>query len=268
MSEEAPKYEVKVKREPITVRLNQEVILLGRSLARTIHGSEDKLGNLIEDAIKLMSAQQEDEIRAAALLQTTEEILMRRISDRFDSMFKELMKRENKMVERIAGLQAVSAFETCLVELMFKDRLVKSQAEKARYEELRSLAANKMKDRLTKAGAEQIAELQEQYEKLIVQYNDLVDQYNNILSKHKNLTSEAEKLGQAYKTTLEQKKSLQSQNTALEDYIKDCKELIKWHDELIEGYVEEQKGFGLNKKNLRQFIEAFMQENPKPRVKE
>lgn len=266
MSEEAAKYEVKVKREPVAVRLSQDIIHLGRSLARTKYGSEDKLGNLIEEAIKFFSACSEDESRATALLNITEERLLRRISDKFESMSKDLMKRENKMVDRIAGLQAVSAFETCLTELMLKERLLKNDQDKARYEELRSAAAAKMKDRLVKAGAEQVAELQEQNQEL------------------QRMISELEIRNKEYESTIEKhQKSVQRTNTSIENLnsrlfendnlINELKEKINNYENLVAWYEirdrdipiiqEKNKTLGV-KQGFERAKEIFEQQYTKP----
>lgn len=263
MSEEAAEYKVQVKREPVAVRLSQDIIVLGRSLARSKYGSEDKLGNLIEEAIKFLSANSEDEARATALLSITEERLLRRITDKFESMNKDLAKRENKMVERVAGLQAVSAFETCLVELLLKDRLLKTDRDKARYEELRSTAATKMKDRLVKAGAEQIAELQEQNQ-------NLQNELENYQAECKDEIRKYQRALQQANANIENLKSMtlnkDNEIARLKDTIGEYDRLVTWYErrEKETPMIQEQnKTLGV-KQNYEKAMGIFEQQNPKP----
>lgn len=250
-----------VKREPVTIRMKQDSHILGRSLAKTLFGSEEKLGDLIEETLSFYSAHREDEARASALLQQTEERILRRIGDSFNAIYKDLLNKENKMVERVAGLQAVGAFEVALVELMLKDKMVKTDQEKMRYEELRSKAAARMKDRLVKAGAEQMAELHEQNQALEQKVTELNNQITKAIATIKTQNTEMEQtkaIIQSKSKTLEQ----------LTETIKRQDNLINWYnrrDGSIPDLQEKNKGvFG--KMKYEDALSVFEKENPKPKV--
>lgn len=266
MSEEAAPYAVTVKRKPVAVRLSEEVIHLGRSMARTKYGSEDKLGNLIEEAIMNLSANSEDETRATALLQKTEDKLIKRISDLFESIFEDLTKRDNKMVERVAGLHAVSAFETCLVELMLKDRFIKSSNDKARYEELRSAAAARMKDRFIKAGAEQIAELHEQNQALQKRIEDLEalnEELKNVAGQHSISLAKANENIDSLKSKLSAK---EREISMLQQTISEYERLVSWYearDNEVPQIQDQNKTLGI-KQSYEKAALIFEQRRPKP----
>lgn len=254
------------KKVPVAIRLPQEIVSLGRSIARTEFGGEDKLGQFIEEAIKFYSANSENETRASALLEVTEERLIRRISDKFESMYQDLVKRENKMVDRIAGLQAVSSFETTLTELMLKDTLIKTEQQKTRYEELRGKASSKMKDRLTKAGAEQIAELQEQNLNLEAKIRKQDDEYSSIVSKYNDLVKKFNDKLATIKTLSERNDSKDLEIEKLKVKIHKYNALIQWYekrDRQIPRIQDENKGT-FRKMSYEQALAVFENENPKP----
>lgn len=252
MSEEAAKYEVNERREPVAVRLLSDVIRLGRRMSKERYGSDKKLGLLIEDAIKFMAASQEDEARATALLDTTEERLIRRISDRFESMGKNL-------INRIGSLQAISAFEICLTESILKSWLVKTPQDKARYEELRSVAATKMKDRFIKSGAEQLAELYEQnqrQEETIQELRQTIEQYKKALQKA-NADIENQNI------TL---KNMDNVISKLQNSINENNQLISWYERMeteIPRIQDQNKTLGV-KMSYEKAMEIYKQQNPKP----
>ena len=266
MSEKGTKYEVKVKREPVTVRLNQEVIVLGRSLARSIYGNEDKLGNLIEDAINFMSAHQENEARTNALLQTTEQTLFNRFDNQIESMYKALINRDNKLVERIAGLMAVSSFETTLTELMLKDLYCRDDKTKARYEEIRSLASKKMKDRYEKANLTEVLELQEKImalekdiESLKIYESELEITITNLKAKNTDLSQKKSEISKHLTETIEKLKMV------IEAF-KAYKELVDWYekrDKEVPAIQDKNKKL-LSRQPYEEALKEFESSNYKP----
>ena len=142
-------------REMVGVRLLPDTINLARSLSKTYHGDEKKMGLLIEDALNFYAAHKEDEGRANALLKTTEDILFKRFTEQVDQMYKQMSRENDRLFQRLGKLSAVSSFETALSELMMKEVFFsKDDKTKARYEELRSVAAKKMKDKYEGMDAE------------------------------------------------------------------------------------------------------------------
>jgi hypothetical protein len=250
------KNEQQTKRETLCFRLQPEVIVLGRSLARSIFGSESKLGLLIEDAIQFYSAHKEDGTKASSLLKTTEDRLIQRITDRFESMNKDIMQRENKMFERIAGLQAVSSFESCLIELMLKDKISDSR-EKARYEELRSMAAKKMKDRFIKSGAaEQQIDLYEQNMALQNRINEFEQQLKENKSIDDKKANSTSKLEKDFKHVVNRLDEVLAELKREKGKVRDFDCILRWYERLV-GAIP--KAFGVKKA-----IRDYEENNPKP----
>lgn len=138
--------EPKIKREPVAVRMNVDVIALARSAARSEYGDENKLGLWLEDAVQAYAVQKMDDTKTAALLKIIEESLFSRISVEIENMHKSFTTRDNRLEDRLSKLLAVSTYESCLTEAMLKDTLyTKDSKSKQRYEELRSAAARAMK---------------------------------------------------------------------------------------------------------------------------
>ena len=151
-------------REMVGVRLLPDTINLARSLSKTYHGDEKKMGLLIEDALNFYAAHKEDEGRANALLKTTEDILFKRFTEQVDQMYKQMSRENDRLFQRLGKLSAVSSFETALSELMMKEVFFsKDDKTKARYEELRSVAAKKMKDKYEGMNAEEILNLTKKF---------------------------------------------------------------------------------------------------------
>jgi hypothetical protein len=160
----------KIKREPVAVRMNTEVATLARQCAKEEYGSTEKLGTWLEDAIHHYAANRMDESRTTALLRILEESLFQRISVEIEGMHRQFTTRDNILEKRLAGLMAVSSFESCLTELMMKDATVTDKKTQLRYEELRSAAARAMKNDLFAPVIDELraenAQLREQYGKM------------------------------------------------------------------------------------------------------
>lgn len=65
-----------VARQKESVRLDPEVVSLGRKLAKKDFGSETKFGLLIEHAIRAYHAHQVQPVEASSLLSATEQALI------------------------------------------------------------------------------------------------------------------------------------------------------------------------------------------------
>nr|WGD68561.1 hypothetical protein P5630_00005 [Bacillus subtilis] len=94
-----------VARQKESVRLDPEVVSLGRKLAKKDFGSETKFGLLIEHAIRAYHAHQVQPVEASSLLSATEQALIDRIEKRVEDMGKHT-------VERVGNLIAKSSYET------------------------------------------------------------------------------------------------------------------------------------------------------------
>ncbi|MGR5968969.1 hypothetical protein ACT7C1_15635 [Bacillus paranthracis] len=98
-------------REKISVRLDSEIVGLGRRLAKVDFGSEQKFGMLIEHAIKSYNARQIKSTDVEGILSETESALINRLESRFDEMSK-------RTIERMAGLLFTNTFDTVKQSLL------------------------------------------------------------------------------------------------------------------------------------------------------
>lgn len=220
------------KREPVAVRLLPEVIRIGRETAKDMYGSRDKLGLLIENAVKVYCAQMTDEATAGSLLQKTEAALFHRVDECLASM-------EKRTVERVAGLVAKSAFETTLATI-----LLESMKDSKTVEEARKVAAARLRRRFEKEGAEQIADLLEQNQRLEIELQELRKKANEAVNHFKH-------------TVQEQKKQLESSQN-------NYAELVKWSNGLIH-YLNEHSSGTLIRKKASELIQEYHQQHPRPR---
>ena len=91
-------------------------------------------------------------------------------------MYKQMSRENDRLFQRLGKLSAVSSFETALSELMMKEVFFsKDDKTKARYEELRSVAAKKMKDKYEGMDAEEILNLTKKIQDM-TQYMEKLEQ--------------------------------------------------------------------------------------------
>ncbi|NUJ19683.1 hypothetical protein FKN04_24460 [Bacillus glycinifermentans] len=181
-----------VARQKESVRLDPEIVSLGRKLAKQDFGSEKKFGLLIENAIKAYHARKVQPVEASSLLSATEQALIDRIEKRVQDMGKQT-------VERIANLTAKASFETVyssiILEQLF-DRTFAQQNPKHQREEIRGRAAKRMRDRLDKEGAEQISSLMQENKTLETNLNQVRDALTHMTEQYEVLQNQHQALKQ------------------------------------------------------------------------
>jgi len=223
LSNEKPR----AKRHPVTIRITDETIQLARKLAKLYKEDEKKLGELIEDTIIFYSANREDQSRTNALLKVTEDNLLNQFKEQVESMYREFKTRDKNLAERVASLIAIQSFETTLTELMLKDLFCKDSERQNRYEELRSVAARKMKDRYDKCDMGKIAELQTKISDLEKKLNTNIDTYKRNTGirdeKIKDLTI-------TVKGNENRIRGLESDLEKLAYYVSNLEELVRWYE--------------------------------------
>ena len=217
----------KIKKYPVSIRLTDETIQLARKLTKLYMEDESKLGELIEEAILFYSTDKEDQSGTNALLKVTKDNLLNQFREQVESMYREFKNRDKLLAERIASLIAIQGFESTLTELLLKDIYSKDDDRKKRYEELRRVAARKMKDRYTKSDLGKMAELTEKITRLEneIQENDKKTEIiKTELKEHiQTLAKRNETLGM---TNDKQNRDLKKLNY----YITDLEYLIKWYE--------------------------------------
>lgn len=263
------KVEQQSKREPITMRLSQDAIVLGRSMARSLHGSEDKIGNLVEEALNFYSAHREDEARASAILKVTEENLFKRFNEQVENMYKAFTQRDSKLTERLAGLMAVSSFETALIESMLKDLYCRDEKTKARYEELRSVSSKKMKDRYEKANVTEVLELQEKVRLLEKEVGEWKESSGAWEDETKTLKSEKADLKERYDETVNKLSESKKRYSDVLDVLKEYLKLVQWYEkrdnEIPE--IQEKNKKLLSKQPYEEALKEFENKYSKPQVR-
>ncbi|HDT6579693.1 TPA: hypothetical protein RMI67_006343 [Bacillus cereus] len=158
-------------REKISVRLNPEIVGLGRRLAKVDFGSEQKFGMLIEHAIKSYNAKQIKSTDVEGILSETESALINRLESRFDEMSK-------RTIERMAGLLFTNTFDTVkqslLVEQLHKVGVKNAvQLQSEAYKQTTDIVSKRYKefgDSLLFQQKSQIYDLTKQLEEMTTKY--------------------------------------------------------------------------------------------------
>lgn len=231
-------------RQKTSVRLDPEIISLGRRLAKKDFGSEQKFGLLIENAIRSYHARQVQPVEASALLSATEEALLQRIEKQVDEM-------GVKTVERVANLIAKSSYETTLSNIILEQLFTRNDKNKSQLETFRSMAAQRMRNRFDKESAEKISSLvaeNETYEKKIRELEELRDKLNRTVKQREE---QAARFKDQYDQ--ENKRVIQEVNRKAD--------LEDWTNGLIK-YIQTNSGF---MKSASKLLEEYMQQHPKPK---
>lgn len=243
-------------REKLSIRLDPEIVSLGRRLAKKDFGSEQKFGLLIENAIRSYHARQVQPIEASSLLSATEEALIARIEKRVEEM-------GTKTVNRVGNLIAKSSFETALnsiiLEKLYEKQGSKDKA-KTELEQFRKIAVGRMKTRLDKESADQITSLIEENQNLVKRYNSLLDKHKDVVEQNGHFENAVERLSDRERE-LVGKFNRQLEISNNEQATKES--VQKWTKGLI-AYLE-QNSEGLIKKSASKLVEEYTSQHPKPK---
>ncbi len=226
-------------REKVSVRLDPDVVMLGRKLAKHDFGSDQKFGLLIEHAIRAYHARQVQPVEASSLLSATEQALIDRLEKRVEEMGR-------RTVERVANLVAKSSYETCLSSIMLEHLFARGNTNaKGQIETLRKEAAKRMKTRLDKEGAEDAAAAIEENQVLTNELSSLKKKAVDLDAAVKRLTSERE--GMQQKVTASQQavhqlqrreRSIAEWTQGLAKYLAENYSRIKSNSALIDEYKQ------------------------------
>jgi hypothetical protein len=243
-------------REKLSIRLDPEMVSLGRRLAKKDFGSEQKFGLLIENAIRSYHARQVQPIEASSLLSATEEALIARIEKRVEEM-------GTKTINRVGNLIAKSSFETALNSIIL-EKLYEKQGSKDKakieLEQFRKIAVGRMKTRLDKESADQITSLIEENQNLVTRYNSLLDKYKDVVEQNGHFENAVERLSDRERELVgkfNRQLEISNNEQATKESVK------KWTKGLIE-YLE-QNSEGLIKKSASKLVEEYTNQHPKPK---
>ncbi|EOP49071.1 hypothetical protein [Bacillus pseudomycoides] len=241
-------------REKISVRLDPDVVGLGRRLAKIDFGSEQKFGMLIEHAIKSYNARQIKSTDVGGILSETESALIDRLESRFDEMSK-------RTVERMAGLLFTNTFDTVrqslLIEQLHKAGIKNSDTlQNEAYKQTTAIVSKRYKefgDNLLFQQKAQIHELKEQLEDMTAKHKKAYQQWSiweKSTKETRNQLEKSETNNQQLQKRIEQLEST-LQRTTLEK-----KHTKKWAQNLVKRI--ENSGMIDRPKKL---LEAHISEN-------
>lgn len=144
-------------REKVWLRLDRQLLLRVRTHALAEHGDESKWREVVEDALTEYFAKRVNDIDLTSLLSKTEQALFDRLYDHIEKTFAQMSKRT---VNRVGNLIATTSYDAALTAVMIEDMYREKHAK--RYPEARKLAAERMKKRWMKEGADEVSALIEE----------------------------------------------------------------------------------------------------------
>lgn len=231
-------------RVSVSLRLEPELLLLAKKIAKEEYGSESKKGYVVENAISLYHSQRLQPTEVASILSVTEEKLI----DRLDKRFADIGKN---IIDRIGNLQAKNVYETCLTSLLVEDVHSKAGFNKNHYEQKRKEAAVRMKKRYNKEGLEEVGG--------VIEENEHLNEVN------KNVQS---RLEQAAKTFEQLKLQIQTLETNNQDLKKELqqkdqhqKRLQSWTNDFTNHLIKNYSRITSNSA----LVNDFIKENPIPK---
>lgn len=234
-------------RQKTSVRLDPEIVSLGRKLAKKDFGSEQKFGLLIENAIRSYHARQVQPVEASSLLSATEQALIDRIEKRIEEMGKQTVNRVGNL---IAKSSYETAFSTIILEQMYSQT---TKNAKTNLDNFRNAAAKRMQTRFDKESADRMSSL-------IAEHRDLANSYNTMLRKVEDLQKETNRNANTANQLEKQNNDLTNRlNSALEQ----TDNIAKWTQGLFK-YLETNSQ-GLMKKPASKLVEEYTAKHPKPR---
>lgn len=221
----------KTDREKVTVRIDPSILLEARKIARRDYGNESRISPVVEDALIKYVASEIDEGTIKAIFSATEGAIYNRISRKIE-------KEIDGFVDRAGNLIASQSYESTLATLMLEDWFFSTRPNpKEKYEEMRKLAAQRLKNRFKKNGAD-------------LGGIDQSDQLKSLEEENQKLQSRNEEISKRLRETIEQ---ANHKTNFANDY-------IQWANGAINYLVENQSITKSNKKLYQEYITN----HPKP----
>jgi hypothetical protein len=234
-------------REKVWLRLDPDLIARTKEQARTDYMDEKKWREVVETALTEYFAKRVDDVSLASLLSTTEHALFDRLYGKIENEFDDMVKR---MTNRVGGLIATSSYDTALTAILLEDLYKKSHAD--RYDDARKLAAERMKSRWKREGADEVQNIiaekkaaEDEVRKLRAEIERLEEQEKKY---HENLTRS--------KRVIDEMKEEKQQTTAT---VSDYQNVISWTKGLME-HLENSKLLT----NAKTSFDQYLKENAPP----
>lgn len=235
-------------REKVWLRLDRDLLLKARDLARTEHDDESKWREIVEEALSDFFAKRVQDVDLASLLSRTEQALFDRLYDKIEREFTEMTKRT---VNRVGNLVAPSSYDAALTAIMVEEMFKERHAKK--YAEARKLAGERMRKRWEKEGAGEIALLFKEKQEAEAEANKLRFENEELKSKFKQLNRQYEQVALALE-------NLRREMNDLERSKRDLEELRQW----TRGLVQALNSAGIMT-NARSALKEYEGKAPRPR---
>jgi predicted RNase H-like nuclease (RuvC/YqgF family) len=239
---------VATDREKVWLRLDRELLLKARDLARTEHGDETKWREIVEEALSDFFVKRVQDVDLASLLSRTEQALFDRLYDKIEREFTEMTKRT---VNRVGNLVAPSSYDAALTAIMVEEMFKERHSKK--YHEARKLAAERMRNRWEKEGAGEIATLFKEKQEAEVEANKLRFENEELKSKLKQLTKQHEQVALAFENIRREVEESERTKRELED-------LRQW----TRGLVAAIHNAGIMT-NARSVLKEYQEKTTKPK---
>jgi hypothetical protein len=241
--------EVATNREKVWLRLDRQLLLRTRAHAQAEYGDESKWREIVEDALNEYSVKRIGDTDLTALLSKTEQVLFDRLHDYIEQTFNQMSK---KTINRVGNLIAMTSYDAALSAVMIED-LYKERHSK-RYPEARRLAAERMKKRWEKEGADEIAVMIEEKK----QAEEQADQLRQELERMKQEMKRKEQQIAGLERLTQKLDSEAKQGHKAQDQLSD---LIQWTAGLLQ-QLESSSMMTSAKSALKEFEKS----NSRPKV--
>lgn len=196
-------------REKVWLRLDRQLLLRTRTHATAEYGDESKWREIVEDALTEYFAKRINDIDLTSLLSKTEQALFDRLYDHIEQTFTKMSKRT---VNRVGNLLATTSYDAALTAVMLEDMYREKHSK--RYPEARKLAAERMKSRWAKEGADEIAamiEEKKQAEEQADQLRQELERMKKEMKRKEQQIAGLERLTQQLETQAKEGKTAQQQ---------------------------------------------------------
>lgn len=225
-------------REKVTVRIDPSILIEARKIAKRDYGNESRISPVFEEALTKYVASEIDEGTIKAILSATEGAI-------YDRIARKIEKEIDGYIDRTGNLIASQSYESTLATLMLEDWFFSSRSNpKEKYEDMRKLAAQRLRNRFKKNGADPSGVDQSD------QVKSLEKEKEKLLKEIEALQGRNEELGGRLRETIEQ---ANHKTNLANDY-------IQWANGAINYLVENQSITKSNKKLYQEYITN----HPKP----
>ena len=218
-----------------TIRLHPDTLDMAQKLAKKNYGKENKIGYVVDDAVKELFTNGTRPGEASAILSTTEEVLIDRLDRRVNSIF-------DNVINRMGDLYARTSHDAAVTFVMMEDLFLKTGGTKEEVGKIRGDAQRIMEKRLQSAGS--IDKAKEQFEEQfsseeVERLKEEKEQMKNKANAtFKEMKGDYRKLEEDKEQVEQEKNSIIEWYEGLENHLRNNYSRIKNNAALIDEYKE------------------------------